>query len=188
MQRASTITNAFVRALAGTDKWDDAGVRRALTDLSQDPERLTCVYCGDSAATWDHVHATVVKGRYSGFGHRIRNLVPACRTCNEKKGGRDWRIWMNQPHLRSREGWTGRLESLQRHQAAGNQPEIVSQQAEFYALLAQVHELMRRADVLASKIRDEQPMQSTEEQPAPHRHQGLSDDAKGQTSVVGTAE
>lgn len=42
--------------------------------------RPVCVYCGGGAGTADHVHP-----RAKGGGHRLGNLVPACRTCNGKK-------------------------------------------------------------------------------------------------------
>ncbi|MBV9835686.1 MAG: HNH endonuclease [Alphaproteobacteria bacterium] len=94
-QRATTIRHAFASSLAAHDVYDDAAIRSAIADLKQDPDGdLICVYCGKLAACWDHLNAIVRKGRHSGHGHTIRNLVPACRDCNEKKGNQDWRIWI----------------------------------------------------------------------------------------------
>lgn len=93
--RRSTWNNAFASALALHDTFDVATVSDAIKDLGQDPTAaLNCVYCGEAAATWDHLFKRVEKGQYSGYGHFIRNLVPCCRTCNERKGGRPWRDWM----------------------------------------------------------------------------------------------
>jgi hypothetical protein len=64
-----------------------------------------CVYCGAGADTVDHVIP-----RRAGGSDQPRNLVPACRSCNSKKGtlpaeivgltGRERTLW-----LRSK-GWT----------------------------------------------------------------------------------
>lgn len=96
MGRKSTFTNAFASALAPHDVYDVAAVAAAMRDLGQDPDGdLACVYCGREAATWDHVFNRVVKGDFSGHGHRIRNLVPCCRSCNESKGQKAWLDYLN---------------------------------------------------------------------------------------------
>lgn len=41
----------------------------------------TCVYCGSPAHSADHIRPL-----YRGGHHRVENLVPACRMCNEFKG------------------------------------------------------------------------------------------------------
>ncbi|MCJ2127593.1 HNH endonuclease [Methylobacterium sp. E-045] len=92
MGRKSTFSAAFASALAPFDTYVREEVAAGLRDLGQDPDgELECVYCGGAAATWDHVFSRVVKGEFSGYGHQVRNLVPCCRTCNEKKGKRPWR-------------------------------------------------------------------------------------------------
>lgn len=44
-------------------------------------KRCACVYCGGPNQTADHVMP-----RALGGGHRLGNLVPACRKCNGRKG------------------------------------------------------------------------------------------------------
>lgn len=64
--------------------------------LGQDPcNDLTCVYCGTEAKTWDHLTNLVKGGKFQGFGHQVGNLVPCCKTCNEKKQGKPFREFVN---------------------------------------------------------------------------------------------
>lgn len=96
ISRRSTWDSAFVSALVGFDPYDDEAVCEALRDLGQNPNGdLTCVYCGEPAATWDHLFGRVRGRKPTGYGHHIRNLVPCCRTCNEKKQGKPWEDWLN---------------------------------------------------------------------------------------------
>ena len=87
--RATTINHAFAACIAPCDKYDEEVMRKAIIALGQDPDSdLLCVYCGDEAETWDHIHATVREKKFSGHGHRIGNLLPCCKTCNSKKGNK----------------------------------------------------------------------------------------------------
>ena len=47
-----------------------------------------CAYCGQAAATLDHVRA-----RRRGGATVQRNLVAACETCNRAKGSEEWSAW-----------------------------------------------------------------------------------------------
>jgi 5-methylcytosine-specific restriction endonuclease McrA len=59
-ERTTTINHAFAAAIAPHDVYDEERVREAIKRLDQDPDNnLTCVYCGNTAETWDHVNATV---------------------------------------------------------------------------------------------------------------------------------
>lgn len=95
IDRCTTFNGALQNALAVPEEYDDKKHSEALAILGQEPDDdLTCVYCGSAAATWDHLENNVRDGRFSGFGHRIYNLVPACRTCNERKGSKHWKDWL----------------------------------------------------------------------------------------------
>jgi len=74
-----------------------------ITMTSSDSKRLwrravkehfncTCVYCGESyefnQLTLDHV-----KPRCKGGESVTKNLVPACRACNQGKGSSHWLRW-----------------------------------------------------------------------------------------------
>jgi 5-methylcytosine-specific restriction endonuclease McrA len=158
--RVSTFKNAFASALADFDAYDDLLISQALTDLGQDPEEdLACVYCGSPAATWDHVHPRVSKGEYSGHGHTIRNLVPSCRTCNEKKGALGWRAWLEKLDRPDRDDCAKRMEKF----LAGGPSRVptlehlrASAPKQFNRFLAVRHEvlaLLKEADQLADEIR-----------------------------------
>ena len=48
-----------------------------------------CVYCGSTEhLTIDHVHPKTLGGR-----DETRNLVCACRKCNQAKGSSHWLAW-----------------------------------------------------------------------------------------------
>jgi hypothetical protein len=160
MARKNTFANAFASALAPYDTYDQIVVVTAIRDLDQRPdEDLHCVYCGTIAATWDHVFNRVVKGDFSGHGHRIRNLVPCCRTCNESKGQKPWRDFLDalsppdkdlkarriERFLGSADAQTTGTEAM-RHKAG-------EELKRFLEIRTQVFELMAEADRLAAVIR-----------------------------------
>jgi hypothetical protein len=90
-RRATTINHAFAAAIAPSDAYEEARIREAIRLLGQDPDTdLMCVYCDAPAKTWDHVFATVKQTKFSGFGHRLGNLVPCCKPCNSEKGNKPW--------------------------------------------------------------------------------------------------
>jgi hypothetical protein len=160
MGRKSTFANAFASALAPHDTYVQAEVDEAMRDLGQDPDaELQCVYCGVESATWDHVFNRVVSGEFSGHGHRIRNLVPCCRTCNESKGQKPWREFLETRNLPDREERVRRMERFL--DSADAQPigtEAMRHKADeeltrFLEIRSQVFDLMAEADRLAAIIR-----------------------------------
>lgn len=120
---------------------------------------LACVYCGSAAATWDHLYNNVKDGRFSGYGHRIFNLVPACRSCNERKGGKHWREYLDLLAPTDKEV---RVRALERVDERNTQervgwaeierahPDLASRYAN---VIDEVREKLRLADQLASEIR-----------------------------------
>jgi 5-methylcytosine-specific restriction endonuclease McrA len=161
MRRKSTIANAFASALAPFDDFDQDEVAKAVRDLGQDPEGdLSCVYCGAAAATWDHIFNRVVGGEFSGHGHRIRNLVPSCRTCNERKGQKPWREWLRQVAPPDEDARAASLEKfLSRTTAAAFTMEDMRHHARdelerFLEVRSQVFSLLVEADELAAVIRN----------------------------------
>jgi len=160
MGRKSTFANAFASALAPHDVYVPAEVADAMRDLGQDPDaELLCVYCGAEAATWDHVFNRVIKGDFSGHGHRVRNLVPCCRTCNESKGQKPWREFFETRNPTDKEERIRRVEQFLDSTAA--QPmgtEAMRHKAgeelvRFLEIRSQVFDLMAEADRLAAIIR-----------------------------------
>lgn len=160
MGRKSTFANAFASALAPHDAYTMAALADAMRDLGQDPDaELVCVYCGQPAATWDHVFNRVVKGDFSGHGHRIRNLVPCCRSCNESKGQKAWRTYLDVLDPPDKEARVARMEaflSTADAQPVGTEAMRHKAGAElerFLEIRAQVFDLMTEADRLAVIIR-----------------------------------
>jgi hypothetical protein len=160
MGRKSTFANAFASALAPHDVYTAATVAQAMRDLEQDPEaELLCVYCGAEAATWDHVFNRVVRGDFSGHGHRVRNLVPCCRSCNESKGQKPWREFLEARNPPDKDVRAGRMERFLGNadaQPVGTEAMRHNASVElerFLEIRSQVFELMAEADRLAAIIR-----------------------------------
>lgn len=90
-KRLTTINHAFASAVAHHDSYDEKIIKEAIKLLGQNPnEHLSCVYCGESAETWDHVFGLVKGFKFSGYGHVIGNLLPCCKQCNSEKGNKHW--------------------------------------------------------------------------------------------------
>jgi hypothetical protein len=160
MGRKSTFANAFASALAPHDTYTAAAVAQAIRDLGQDPDAdLLCVYCGQPAATWDHVFNRVVKGDFSGHGHRIRNLVPCCRSCNESKGQKPWRDYLEVLDPPDKDARVARMQaflSVPAAQPVGTEDmrhKAGEELERFLEIRSQIFALMAEADRLAVVIR-----------------------------------
>ncbi|MBY5592058.1 HNH endonuclease [Rhizobium leguminosarum] len=160
-RRRSTFTNAFVSAIAPHDEYSEALVAAAISDLGQDPhDELQCVYCEAAAVTWDHLFGRVKAGTFSGHGHYIRNLVPCCRSCNERKGGKDWREWLlgsGHPEVLDRIAKIERfLANSRTRPIMLNEltPELTQELADYMAIREKVFELLLQADEKAESIRN----------------------------------
>lgn len=156
-RRTTTISHAFAAAIGPCDAYHDKTVREAIVQLGQDPDSdLLCAYCGSLAETWDHVNATVSKRSFSGFGHRLGNLLPCCKPCNSRKGNKSWRdhlqsLSLNNVEISHREtlidAHVGR--NLKRDAIPDELPEY----QELLRIKAQVLDLLAQADTLARAIR-----------------------------------
>ncbi len=94
ISRKSTITNAFASSVIPAFEPSDEEIDEALRILSIDPADLRCAFCGDRSTEWDHLRPLVIERRATGFISEIANLVPACGKCNQSKGNKGWRLWM----------------------------------------------------------------------------------------------
>lgn len=93
--RKSSITNAFVYSLIPPGiQPSHEEIERALAILEIDIADVRCAYCGDKSTEWDHLRPLVVDRRPTGFISEIANLVPSCSKCNQSKGNKPWRKWM----------------------------------------------------------------------------------------------
>lgn len=157
--RKSTFAGAFASALAPYEEYDADSVRRAMEDLGQDPDDLCCSYCGAPAPTWDHLSNRVVRGEFSGHGHFIRNLVPCCRSCNERKGGRTWEAHIDRLGRDDAEERKERIRTFIRHgytQVTTDELREAAPEAydEFVKNRDEVFRLIARSDDLAKEIRE----------------------------------
>lgn len=159
--RWTTFNGALQAALAIPETFDLQKAREAIALLGQGAEEeLACVYCGAAAATWDHLYNNVVDGRFSGYGNRIYNLVPACRTCNEKKGAKHWRKFLDEQKPADH---ATRVDALTKFEACANLERFGWEQiqAEFPELAAQYDQMradlraaLTRADEVAKQLRE----------------------------------
>ncbi|MGH7887714.1 MAG: hypothetical protein ACREPG_07600 [Candidatus Binatia bacterium] len=155
--RTTTINGAFAAAIAPSDPFDATRVREALMVLGQNPDtELICVYCEAGAETWDHVHATVKNKAFSGYGHRIGNLLPCCKQCNSKKGNKNWRVFL--AHMKMTDAKCLEKESritayIEKYGAKDIIPEHLAEYQELQQIRQQVLELLAKADHLAAVVR-----------------------------------
>lgn len=166
LSRWTTFNGAFQLALAVHEKYDESKVGRLLKALDQEPKDiLRCVYCGEPARTWDHLFNNVKQGRFSGYGNRIFNLVPACRSCNERKGPKHWKVFLSQvgneradvdiQKVASRLAAVEALDDGERYpwsRISGRCPELA---AKYEELISDVRSKLQELDAVASAIREE---------------------------------
>jgi hypothetical protein len=115
--RSSSITNVFVNAILPTIMPTESEVREALDILGMTRENFQCAYCGDTASEWDHLNPLVVDKKPTGFITEINNLVPSCGKCNQSKGNKDWKVWIESaaklsPRTRGIRDLSNRIERL----------------------------------------------------------------------------
>lgn len=159
-KRRTTIMNAFASALAPSDVVDMKRIEAALVDLGQmNFRRLDCVYCGMLAQTWDHLENLVENGELRGYGHQIGNLVPCCKDCNSKKGGKPFRDYVETLAISNSEknNLICRLEkhlSLANKIDADERTEVMEAKNNYYAIRLKILKLMQDADQAVQIIRD----------------------------------
>jgi hypothetical protein len=93
--RSSTITNSFVNSIIPVIEPTEAEILEALRILEMSPTDVRCAYCGDPFTEWDHLRPLVKDRRPTGYLSEIGNLVPACGKCNQSKGNKNWRVWID---------------------------------------------------------------------------------------------
>lgn len=160
-KRKTTIVHAFASALSVADTYDESKVDQALRLLGQNPEKdLLCVYCNRAAETWDHIMAVVKKGKFSGFGHQVGNLIPCCKDCNSKKGNQDWKTFLisKQPNEAADPSLITKVEMYIRNNTMQFEDllddEINKEIEKLENLKDQVCILFKKADEQAKVIRD----------------------------------
>jgi hypothetical protein len=167
-RRKTTINHAFAAAIAPSDEYSDSRVREAILALGQDPDQaLYCAYCGAPAQTWDHVFATVKDSHFSGYGHRLGNLLPCCKPCNSAKGNKDWRIYLASLNLPNNEEQVVLISAyLTKYATVDAMPQKSPDYKRLLQIKEQVMVLLAEADQIAKVIRERQSNESfnTDEQ------------------------
>lgn len=92
--RSSSITNAFVNGILPYIKPTEKELDIVFKKLKMNKNKPKCVYCGDKATQWDHLHPIVNDKYPTGYITEIYNLIPCCSTCNSSKSGSNWKHWM----------------------------------------------------------------------------------------------
>lgn len=92
--RTSSITNAFFNWIIPIEYPSNEEVETALEALGMTRETICCAYCGDSCTEWDHFFPLIENKRPTGFISEIHNLVPCCGKCNQSKGNKNWKSWI----------------------------------------------------------------------------------------------
>ena len=94
--RSSTLSNAFAQALAPSDVYNAEHLENAFKEMNLFDENgeLLCTYCNGKSSSVDHLNPLVSESKFTGWGHVFGNLVPACASCNQQKGGKPWRDYV----------------------------------------------------------------------------------------------
>ena len=92
--RSSSITAAFFTAITPVIEPTDAEVEEALRILGMSRGNCVCAYCGGTKSEWDHFRPIVENKLPTGFITEIANLIPSCGKCNQSKGNKHWKMWM----------------------------------------------------------------------------------------------
>jgi len=162
--RLSSVTNGFVQAIIPQREPTEEEVEQALSLLGMTVSNPECVYCGAPQTDWDHLKPLVRGRRPTGYLHEIQNIVPACGTCNQSKGGQDWRVWMmgsakNSPRSRGVQDLERRKRVIERFEAWGGATRIdfemlvdAQDWGDYWRKLSEIEELMKGAEVLAVSI------------------------------------
>lgn len=168
-RRKTTINHAFAAAIAPSDNYDEQRVREAVAILGQDPDQdLLCAYCGAPAQTWDHIFATVKDSQFSGYGHRLGNLLPCCKPCNSAKGNKDWHRFLSElglpesMHQQTEQRITRYLSKLS---LLDSVPESTPEYERLLQVRTEVLGLLAEADELAKRIRERQSNHSFKTKP-----------------------
>lgn len=164
-RRRTTINHAFASAIAYIGEYDETNMSEALKILGQDPDSdLTCVYCDDKLAeTWDHIFALVKNNEYSGYGHTIGNLLPCCKECNSKKGNKNWLQFISENYS-DNEHRQFKINQINNYinsyldifPTLDDMKKICpSKVKEYNEIKEQILSLMKKADAIADKIRNQ---------------------------------
>ncbi len=119
--RTSSITSAFFQAITPVVSPTYDEVEQALSILGMTRGKCTCAYCGAIHSEWDHFRPIVIDRKPTGYITEIANLVPSCGKCNQSKGNKNWKEWMQgsaklSPNSRGVDNLDERIKYLERYE------------------------------------------------------------------------
>lgn len=94
--RTSTIARSMACTIATITPCTEDMEKEWLDIFDPNNEGLTCAYCGDKATHLDHLSPLISGGSPTGFGTEPGNLVPCCGNCNQSKGNKNWKDYIEQ--------------------------------------------------------------------------------------------
>ena len=160
-KRRTTINHAFASAIAPVDEYDEVKLGEAICLLGQDPEGdLKCIYCDLQADTWDHLVGLVENAKLRGYGHQLGNLVPCCRSCNSKKGAKDWDVYLREI-LSDQSAFQAKYNLIVSYCGRYASPVNLQRAAEmlpddwtrYCEIKQEIFRLMAEADIIADRLR-----------------------------------
>jgi hypothetical protein len=164
--RSSSITNAFVNGIIPSIEPSEEEIREALSILEMKESNVQCIYCGDKATEWDHLRPLIYGKRPTGYISEIHNLVPACGKCNQSKGNKEWRTWINgdaklSPKTKGIKDIKYRMVLLEKYEKWGtpikiNLHELVGHElwAKHWANYNQLIEFMKECQTTSDKLKE----------------------------------
>lgn len=162
--RKSSITAAFFQSITVTILPTFEEVEEALSILGMSTGHCVCAYCAGTKTEWDHFRPTVIERKPTGYITEIANLVPSCGKCNQSKGNKSWRNWIesNAPLAPIRKGTDGlesrirRLEEFEKWREPVRLDYIAILGEErwnlYLSLLERCEQEMRLADEMSKQI------------------------------------
>ena len=163
--RTSSITNAFGNGIIPSVQPTQEQIKKALNILGMTEETICCSYCGNPCTEWDHFHPLIIDKKPTGYISEINNLVPACSKCNQSKGNKNWRVWIESdakqsPKTRKIPDLQERIKKLENYEEQckctklkfEEIPEIKDEWVKYWSNHDELLEQMRKYQVLADKI------------------------------------
>lgn len=94
--RTSTIARSMACTIATITSCTEDKEKEWLDIFDPNNEGLTCAYCGEKATHLDHLFPLIKDGFPTGYGTEPGNLVPCCGNCNQSKGNKNWKDYIEQ--------------------------------------------------------------------------------------------
>ena len=119
--RTSSITNSFFNSIIPVIPPSEEEISTALATLGMTENTICCAYCGDPHTEWDHFFPLIEGKRPTGYISEIHNLVPCCGKCNQSKGNKYWKDWIqsnakHSPKTRGIPDLQARIEKLEEYE------------------------------------------------------------------------